>query len=281
MSNDWEANKMAIFTINGVNIYYETFGDKKSETCIAFFNGVAMTTMNWALIYPTFEALGWRIILHDFKGQLKSAKPPGPYTFKAHANEAKALFEHLGVSRVHIIGISYGGEVAMKFAIAHPEMVASISVINSVSETDMLLTAFVQNWKTLCDTKDGEAFFLGMMPSVYGEAFLAQNDEVHVKRAKTMAKIPNEFFEGQKVLYDTFLSDVYITDQLHQIKCPALIICGEKDILKPPKFSKIIADNIPNAEYLTLPDCGHAAIFEKPEELKSAILGFIMKQCLS
>ena len=272
---------MAMIEINGVNIFYEEFGNKGSEYCVSFFNGVAMSTANWVLIYPIFERLGWRVILHDFKGQLKSDKPPNPYTFKEHADEAKVLFEHLNVSKVHIIGTSYGGEVAMKFAIEHPEIVASISVINSVSETDMLLTAFIRNWKTLCEIGDGEAFFLGIMPSVYGEPYLAQNHESLVKKAKAMAEIPSGFFEGQKILYDTFLDDVYMTDQLHQIKCPALIICGELDILKPPKFSKIIAENIPNAECLTIPDCGHVTIFEKPEELKSAILGFIMKHCIS
>ena len=68
-----------------------------------------------------------------------------------------------------------------------------------------------------------------------------------------------------------------MTDQLHRIQCPALVLCGEEDILKPRKFSKIIASHIPNSEYLVIPDCGHVSIYEKPKELESAILGFILK----
>ena len=52
-------------------------------------------------------------------------------------------------------------------------------------------------------------------------------------------------------------------------------------ILKPPRFSALMAERIPGAEYVTIPNCGHVAIFEKPKELESAIFGFVMKQCIS
>jgi len=270
---------MAIFKTNGVKIYYEDIGNKESNHCIAFFNGVAANTSSWGLIYPLLEKLGWRVILHDFKGQLKSDKPKGDYTFKEHADEARALFEHLGISKIHIVGTSYGGEVAMKFAMTHPDAVSSITVINSVSELDFVLTAFVTDWKRLARIGDAETFLLGMIPSVYGAAYLANHYDALIKRAKSASNLlTTEFFEGQQRLYDTFLNDVNMTNELHKINCPTLIIGSEQDILKPVKFSKIIADNIPQSEYITIPDCGHAAFLERPEILKSMILGFVMKQ---
>ncbi|MDR2740692.1 MAG: alpha/beta hydrolase [Treponema sp.] len=68
-----------------------------------------------------------------------------------------------------------------------------------------------------------------------------------------------------------------MTRELSRITCPALIICGEDDILKKSRFSKIITDSITGSEYIMIPGCGHVAIFEKTGELCSAILGFIMK----
>lgn len=268
---------MAHLNINGNNIYYEVLGDEHSDKVVGFLNGVMASTNSWALIYPVFEKMGFKIILHDFKGQLKSDKPEGPYTFKEHCEEAKALFEHLGVSKLHLIGTSYGGEVAMKFAILFPEMVRSISLIDSVSELDPVLKGFVLSWKILCDTNDGETFFHGMAPSIYGPKFLEKNQEMLNERAKAIKSNPNRYLQGQKILYDTFSNDVYMTSELHKIKCPTLILCGEEDILKPVKFSKIIAQNIENSEFITIPNCGHVAIFEKPKELQSAILGFILK----
>lgn len=272
---------MPYYQLNsGTRIYYEVHGDPNGEETIAFLNGVMASVSSWSLLWPVFERAGFRVIVHDFKGQLKSDKPDGPYTFAEHCAEAKALFEYLGVEKLHLVGTSYGGEVAMKFAILYPEMIKSISVIDSVSELDPVCEGFVVGWKVLCDTKDGETFFWGMAPSIYGPEFLVANKEMLAGRARAIKDNPSGYLEGQKTLYDTFAQDVYMTDELHKIQCPALILCGEQDILKPPKFSKIMADNIPNSEYVTLPDCGHVAIFEKPKELESAIFGFVMKHCI-
>lgn len=271
---------MAYFKVNqDVELYYEVHGDPNGKETIAFLNGVMASVSSWAMLWPVFERAGFRVILHDFKGQLKSSKPEGIYSFAEHCAEAKALFEHLGVEKLHLVGTSYGGETAMRFATLYPEMVRSISVIDSLSELDPVCEGFVSGWKILCDTGDGEKFFWGMAPSIYGPEFLANNHEMLSKRAEAMKDNPDGYLEGQKVLYDTFVQDVTMTDRLGEIRCPALILCGENDILKPPRFSRLMADRIPNAEYMTLPDCGHVAIFEKPRELESAIFGFVMKHC--
>lgn len=268
---------MAEFYVNDTKLYYEVHGDSQEKEAIAFFNGVMASTNSWQLLYPIFEKFGYKIILHDFKGQLKSDKPQGPYDFDQHCFEAKALFKHLGLEKVHLVGTSYGGEVAMKFAILYPEMVKSISVIDSVSELDPLLKAFISSWKSLCNTNDGESFFWGMVPSIYGPEFIDKNETLLRGRAEAIKENPYNYLQGQKILYDSFLNNVTMTKELSKIKCPALIICGELDILKPMKFSKIIADKIPNSEYVILPDCGHVAIFEKAKELESLVLGFILK----
>ena len=203
---------MAVFSVNGVDIFYEVHGDPNGKNTVAFLNGVMASTSSWYLLEPVFRKAGFRIILHDFKGQLKSSKPAGPYTFAQHCEEFKALLDHLGVEKTHLIGTSYGGEVAMKMAILYPETVQSISLIDSVSELDPVCKGFVTGWKVLCDTHDGETFFWGMAPSIYGSQFLANNQEMLAQRAKAIKNDPDGYLEGQKTLYDTFAEDVYMTD---------------------------------------------------------------------
>ena len=70
-----------------------------------------------------------------------------------------------------------------------------------------------------------------------------------------------------------------MTDELYKIQCPSLVVCGQEDILKPVKFSRLLADNIPNAEFAVIPDCGHVTIFEKPGILNSILVGFVLKNC--
>ena len=268
---------MSVFKVDDVNIYYEVSGNLNSKIAVAFFNGVMASTNSWDYVSPTFEDTALMIIRHDFRGQLKSDKPKGPYTFSLHVEDAKKLFDSLGVDKVHIVGTSYGGEVAMKFAIMYPEITKSISIIDSVSELDEVLKGFIDGWTTLCDMKDGEKFFRGMAPSIYGNTFYTKNKKMLEERAEAFKKMPEDYFEGQKILYETFKNDVYMTNDLNKIKCPALIIVGQDDLLKRVKFSDILAREIPDSEYIIIPDCGHVAIFEKYKELNSMLYGFILK----
>jgi len=269
--------EMAYYSVNDVNLYYEVDGNEESTVAIAYFNGVMASTNSWDFMWKTFETDNFKIIRHDFRGQMKSDKPSGPYSFQMHSEDAKALFDDLNVDKVHIIGTSYGGEVAMKFALMYPEMTKSISIIDSVSELDEVLKGFIESWMQLCELKDGEKFFKGMAPSIYGNSFYTKNKLMLDSRAKAFKSVEDSYFEGQKILYETFKNDVYMTDQLKDIQCPALVVVGEDDLLKRVKFSKIIANNIPNSEFIIIPDCGHVPIFEKYKELNSMIYGFVSK----
>ncbi len=87
----------------------------------------------------------------------------------------------------------------------------------------------------------------------------------------------NDLLTSQQiVLYETF-KKINMTKDLKKIKCPALVVCGTEDVLKPIKFSELIAEKIPNSEFVLIPDCGHVSFFEKAEEINSLLLGFILK----
>ncbi len=94
------------------------------------------------------------------------------------------------------------------------------------------------------------------------------------QRAELFSQLPEDYFRGQRALYDTFRA-IDLTGELKHITSPTLVVCGTADILKSPKFSHIITDNIGQSRLVLLPDCGHAAIFEQPEALKDLILGFL------
>ncbi len=269
---------MAYAEVNGIQLYYEVKGDPGGAEVVAFLNGVMASANSWVLQLPVFEKYGCKIILHDFRGQLLSDKPEGPYTFRQHAADVKALFDLLRVEKAHLIGTSYGGEVAMRFALDYPECVKSIAVINSVSELDEVLKLLIKGWRRLAAKKDPADFFWGMAPAVYSNHFLRRRLPFLAERCEALKSVPPAYFDGQIELYDTFLNDVTMTEELAKIQCPVLVVASEDDILKPCRFSRIIADRISHSEYAVIPGCGHVTIFEKPEVLNSLLLGFIAKQ---
>lgn len=262
--------------IKDFKLHVEDIGNARGET-VVFLNGVMASTNSWYQIMKYFVRNDYRVILHDFKGQLKSDKPEGPYTFSEHAEETMMILKNLGIKHAHFIGTSYGGEVALNIGFQYPEYVTSITVIDSVSEVDETMKNEINHWIDLCQKKDGYAFFWGMAKSIYGPKFMNENKEFLESRAKATAHVDPSYLEGQIELYRTFNNDVYMTNRLKEIKAPTMVICGEDDMLKPVRFSKLIHQEIEGSEFVLLPECGHVAIFEKPNELVSLLVGFVTK----
>ena len=86
---------MSTYTINDVELYYEVIGNPNAKEVIVFLNGVMASTRSWLNQVECFRKLDYRILLHDFKGQLKSDKPQGPYTFHQHAFERRFYEQRL------------------------------------------------------------------------------------------------------------------------------------------------------------------------------------------
>ena len=267
-------------TLNGVNIYYELKGDLNSNKVIFFLNGVMASTNSWALMLPAYEKAGYKIVLHDFRGQFKSEKPESPWTFQDHIEDMVCLMDFLKIEKASFIGTSYGGEAALYFAVNYPDKCNSIVIIDSASELNTLLEIAVSSWITAAETGNAEAFFRLILPWIYSNSYLEKNKTELLERAKLFADLPPDYLKGQIQLYKTFL-ELDITKKLYQIKAPALVVCGENDILKPAFFSKIISKNIPESKLVILPDCGHVAIFEKYNELNNIIINFFTENVFS
>lgn len=261
-------------------LYYELHGNKDANETVAFFNGVMTSTASWATYSPLFEKLDFQVLLHDFKGQVQSDKPDGPYTFMEHAEEAKQLIDYLSIEKIHIVSTSYGSQAALRMAIAYPERIESLTIIDGTSEIDETSKLIVEGWKRLAKEENGEAFFWGVVPSLYYNEFVEKNLPFLEERAKMLSEIDSDFFKGQIRLYETFITDTQLDSGMDLITCPVLVVYGEEDVLTPRKFSETIVRNISNVEFAIIPKSGHVTIFEKSDVVKSLALGFIIKHSM-
>ena len=257
---------------DGTEIHYELRGPEDAPV-VAFLNGILMTTRSWVLQRPAFERR-YRCLYHDFRGQLLSDKPPGPYTFERHAADLAALLDHLGIERCHLVGTSYGGEVGMLYAAEHPRRVATLSAISCVSHLEPLLRRQVDLWRAA--GANGDALFRISAPFNYSNAFLAADSLLIEQGARRLADYPAEFFVGFERLLDAF-TGLDLRTHLADIRCPTLVLCGSEDIMKPPAYSAELAAAIPDTEYLLVPGAGHAVVIEKAGTVNTAVLGFLAK----
>ena len=262
---------MPVSRVNGIDIYYEIHGEGEP---VIFGNGVFSNTLGWINQVPVFSK-EYQVILYDMRGQGQSDKPEAPYSFDIHAEDQKALLEDIGISKVHHVGISYGAELGLVFALKYPEMLKSLVACSAVSHVGPLLNEMCQLWRYACELGDPELFYHTTVPLNFGETFIRENTAI-LEQAKV--RYTQLDYPPLVRLCDAFLM-LNITDQLSKIKTPTCVIGGEKDIIKPVyPYSRMIHDKLPNSEMVIVRDSGHAVTFEKPEEFNSIVLRFLHKQ---
>jgi 3-oxoadipate enol-lactonase len=262
---------MSELEIDGLAIHYEILGAGEP---VVFLNGVMMTAQSW-ILQTSFFRHRFQCVLHDMRGQLLSGKPDEPWSLETHVEDLRILLDHLEIDRCHLVGTSYGGEVGLIFAFTYPERAKSLTVISSVSHVGPKLDRAVQSWADAA-LATPEQLYRVALPLNFSSRFIAQNSEVLQQGEDRLRACPPDFFPAFARLVEAFRG-VDITDDLPRITCPTLVLVGEKDALKPVSYSRLIAETIPGAEFLIVPNAGHAVVIEKPSEINSVLLGFLEK----
>ncbi len=260
---------MSKVKVNGVELYYELHGPADGEVLV-LSNGILMSTASWAYQTPVLSQ-EYRLLLYDCRGMWRSEHPKGPYSMELHADDLAGLMDALGIEKAHIGGISYGGEVSMMFALRHPHRTRSLIVSSAVSEPDAVLRGMVDTWSEAARAKDAKRLFEVTYMLNFSAEYIQKNRDVVFSAASRYDLLD---MESLLELLDCF-NRLNITAQLSTIPCPTLVMVGEEDILKPRKYSEMIARKIPNAQWVVVPGAGHALCLEKPMIFNALILGFL------
>jgi pimeloyl-ACP methyl ester carboxylesterase len=264
---------MPTIQANGITIYYELHGPDDAPVLV-LNNGIIMNAAaSWAYQTATL-ARHYRVLQYDCRGQGQSDHPDQPYTMALHADDLAALLDALGIPTAHIAGISYGGEVAQAFALAYPQRIRSLILIDTVSELGPELRATAETWRDAARRSDPEAFYNALLPWNFSPEFIRDHAPLLSDARKRYESLD---YPAIVRLCDCFL-DVAFTARLGEISAPACIIAGELDLLKGPAYARILKRAIPHAELHILPGAGHASSWERPAEFNTVVLGFLAKQ---
>ncbi len=257
-------------TVKGYEINYEIYGEGEP---LVMLNGIMMSSASWK---PFLDVLKERkLILIDLIDQGLSQKGKEEYTQEIHVEILKELFDKLGLKKVNLFGISYGGEVAMQFALKHQNYLSSLILSNTTYYTSKWLKGIEELWNYAAGTHNGKVFFQATMPYIYSAKFYEENSGWLKEREELFCEVfTPEWYEGFRRAIRS-ASGLNIGDQLHKIKVPTLVIGADKDILIPLSCQFEIYERIENSRIMIIKDAGHAAMYEKPYEFASMINGFL------
>jgi len=257
--------------IDGVEIGYELAGAGEP---VALLNGVMMTMASWTFQRQALEPR-YRLLLHDMRGQLLSGKPDADWEIERHADDLRALLDHVGIERCHVVGTSYGGEVGLIFAARFPERVRSLTVIASVAHVEPRLRLQTDVWAETALRAPG-FLYRAVAVDTFSGPFLERSPGLLAAAEARLAEYPPDFFPSFARLVRAF-QGLDARPLLSRISCPTLVVCAEDDSLKPPAYSRAIAAAIPGAELALVPEAGHAVVLERPDVVNTLLLGFLAK----
>ena len=254
--------------VNGLDVYFEQSGIGPR---LLFFNGSGATLETAGFMLDPYRA-HFEVLVHDQRGLGRTGIPPGPYSMKDYAEDARALMDSVGWSSCRVMGVSFGGMVAQEFAVTAPERVERLGLactspggeggssypLHELGQLDEAAQA--DRMLTLLDTRFTPEY-LAANPADQAFASLvagrrnAQKDaEVRRgEREQLMARSTHD-----------------VTDRLGRISCPTLVAAGRYDGIAPVANSEVIAGRIPNAE-LRCYDGGHAFFAQDPRAIPEMI----------
>lgn len=258
--------------LNGITINYEIDGAATAAETIVLVNGLADDLQSWGFQIPDLVEAGFRVLRFDNRGIGKTTRPPGPYTSKQLAADAKALVDHLGLTKFHLMGVSMGGMISEEYAIAYPGDLKSLTLACTYGKADAFCQTMFAMWADLAQRIDVPFVMRDVALWAFTGPFFNQRPGEAAEFAAAMAALDMDV--------PTYLAQLSViqthdaTDRLAQIKAPTLVLAGEEDILIPVRLSKALQAAIPGAKWKTVPG-GHACMWETPAPFNAAFIDFV------
>jgi len=266
---------------NGIQIEYDTFGDKSSPALLLII-GLGGQMIHWDKTFcKELSEKGYFVIrfdnrdtglstkfddagLPDIMGiinALMAGNPiNAPYTLEDMAEDTAGLLDSLGIEKAHICGMSMGGMIAQTLALRHPERFLSLTSIYSTTGNpelpkpqphvmELLLTP------TPLERKAAIEHSLKVFKTISGSGFIF--DEAWHRNILERSYDRSFYPPGIMRQFTTILTQQNRKDALSSLTIPTLVIHGTDDPLVPIACGRDTAEAIPGSKFLSIKGMGH------------------------
>jgi 3-oxoadipate enol-lactonase len=256
---------MAHARVGSHELHYEIHGDA-SGTPLLLIVGLGGSSRGWdALQVPDFSA-AHRTITYDHRGVGASQDPGGAFSTADLADDAARLLDAIGVERAHVLGAFMGGMVAQELALRHAARVERV---------DAKRRMLIEKWKSMI----GHGLPLAVVAQermlwTLSDETLEQTDLIHPMMQgflRDAFPMPDDVFLRQ---CDACLGHD-AADRLASLAHPTLIVCGQEDLLTPPRLHRALSAALPDAHLVTIPSAAHLVMAEATKRFNQTVLHFL------
>ncbi|MBK8902161.1 MAG: alpha/beta fold hydrolase [Anaerolineaceae bacterium] len=263
--------KTGFASINGAQIYYELAGT--GQPLVLLHAGVADGRL-WDDQFAPF-AKHYRTIRYDLRGFGRSPMPSGRFS---HHDDLAGLLDFLQVDRAIVVGLSFGGKVAIDFALAYPQRVTALVLgapsIGGAVPTERILQ-FWEDEETAVENGDINAA-VELNLRLWVDGLQRQPDEVNSVVRQKVGEMQREIFlmDVPEDAAEMRLEPVAY-GRLAEITAPTLVLVGDLDLPEKVEEAAWLAQQMPHAQHTVMPGVAHMLNMEKPAQFNQLVLDFL------
>jgi pimeloyl-ACP methyl ester carboxylesterase len=237
--------------LGDITMYFVAQGEGKP---LILLHGGGSCSDAWFNQVPVFMKQ-YYVITPDNRGQGRTTDSDAPLSYHLMAEDTIRLMDYLGIDSAYIVGWSDGAVIAIDLAIHHPERVKALVAYGANINPEGMQDSFIEWVRNVTVSEMKQTLGIGC-------SNLSPDPEhvpIIIEKIRAMwLTLPN-----------------FTAEELASIKVPTLIIDGQTEELVRTNHAQEIADAIPHAELVILPNVGHFAVVDKPEEWNNAVLDFL------
>ena len=259
---------MPTILVNGVNLFYKESGN--GPETIVFSHGFLMDHSMFDPQRAVFEKQ-YRVIAYDHRAQGQSEDIGRGYDMSTIADDAALLIRALKADPCHFAGLSMGGFVGMRLAAHHPELIRTLTLMNTTATKEKLLNRI-------------KYAFLAQMVKIFSPApftpiavkeLFGQTTRRSAERRPMLEQWTGKLRARPRNIARSLSAVMnrreFRADEMAAIQCPTLIITGEEDTAQPPPNSASLVAGIRGARHVNIPGAGHSSSLETPDAVIKAM----------
>jgi pimeloyl-ACP methyl ester carboxylesterase len=237
---------------------------------LVLLHGVGSSSATWDRLVPLLDS-ELDLVMPDYRGHGRSESGELPYRVEDFTGDIVRLADELELGRFHLLGFSIGAVFAQAAATAHPERIATLTLLNSIADRTPAEAERALERHARIARSDPADIARESVARWFTAPFAEAHPEVvALEVAIVSANRREPYASAYRVLATTDL-----IDQAGSISAPTLLITGEEDQGSTPRMSQAIADRIPGSRLLVIEGRKHYLHLEVPELLAGPITDFL------
>ncbi|HEX4832428.1 MAG TPA: alpha/beta hydrolase [Trebonia sp.] len=266
---------MPVISANGTRFHVQRLSAARDEAAppgtvapaVVFVHGLLIDNLSsfyYTLAGPVAIA-GARALMYDLRGHGRSDRPPGGYSVAGHVADLRALLDALDVTEpAYLVGNSFGGLVAARMAVAAPERVAGLALIDA-SCAGPRSAAWLEN---ILNTLAAQALRLEHDPG-----FAGRHRRAGQRRQADSAETVNALLNETSLIEDLAAEQPLDLADLAGLGCPVLGIFGEHSDLRDS--AEDLREHVPASRVEIVPGAAHYMLADAPGLVRAAVLDWL------